>query len=90
MKSVAIQQAVAYTAQRAAEASGLPRQTIDAAIKAGELQATKSGRRHIVLAEDLVAWLKRCRERGEIPSPVKPGDRERLAELNRARRASTA
>ena len=90
MKGVAIEQAIARTAAKAAEACGLPRQTIDAAIKSGDLQATKSGRRYIVLTEDLIAWLRRCRERGEIPSPIKPGDRERLAELNRARRGEQA
>lgn len=81
---------IAYTAASAAEASGLPRCTVDLAIKQGELQATKSGRRLIILREDLLDWLRRCRERGAIPSPISQADRERLAELNRTRRTKAA
>jgi hypothetical protein len=71
-----------------AAASGVPRQTIAAARKVGELQAIKSGRRWIILREDALAWLRRCKERGSIPAPVSNTDREKLAALNRARRAA--
>jgi excisionase family DNA binding protein len=72
-----------------ADASGLPRQTIAAARKSGELPATKSGRRWIILREDAEAWLRRCRAQGEIPTPISQADRARLAELNRTRKAVT-
>jgi excisionase family DNA binding protein len=85
-----ISEQLSYTEGGASDASGLPRQTICAARKSGELRAMKSGRRWIILREDLLAWLKHCRERGEIPTPISQADRERLAELNRARRQSTA
>lgn len=79
-------ESVAFTAGGAATATGLPRQQIDHAIRTGALPATKSGRRQIVLKEDLLAWLRRCREQGAIPSPTTQADREKLAALNRARR----
>lgn len=81
---------LAYTEGSAAAAIFVPRQTISAARKSGELRAMKSGRRWIILREDLVSWLKRCRERGEIPTPLSQADRERLATLNCARREASA
>lgn len=81
---------VSYTRASAAAATGLPGVTIDLAIRTGELPAVKSGRRLIILKEDLIAWLRRCRERGSIPSPISDDDRERLADLNRARKARNA
>lgn len=81
---------VAFTAGGAAEACGLPRQQIDHAIKVGELPATKSGRRMIVLKEDLLAWLRQCREHGRIPAPISDASREKLAALNRARSSQSA
>ena len=81
---------VAYNRASAVSASGLPNHTIDLAIKSGELPVTKSGRRVIILREDLVAWLHRCKARGSIPTPVSDADRERLAALNRARKQVAA
>ena len=79
--------AISYTRAGACAATGLPGGTIDLAIAQGELKAIKSGRRLVIMAEDLQAWLRRCRERGEIPSPTpSQADRERLAALNKARR----
>lgn len=76
---------IAFTAARAASACDLPRQTVDHAIRVGDLPAVRSGRRIVVLRDDLIAWLMRCRERGEIPAPISDSDRQRLAELNRRR-----
>ena len=83
-------QALAYNRASAAAASGVPCQTLDVAIKAGELPSIKSGRRIVILREDLVAWLHRCKARGTIPAPVSDADRERLAALNRARKQVAA
>jgi excisionase family DNA binding protein len=79
---------VAFTRREAIQSSGVPGHTLDQAIDAGELPATRSGRRLIILREDLLHWLRRCRDRGEIPlrSPSEAG-RNRLADLNRARKA---
>lgn len=78
---------LSYTRASACTATGLPGATIDLAIANGELKAIKSGRRYIILAEDLQAWLRRCRDRGGIPSPApSQADRERLADLNRTRK----
>ena len=83
--------ALSYTRAGAVAATGLPGATIDLAIARGELTAVKSGRRMVILAEDLEAWLRRCRERGHVPSPApSQEDRERLAALNRARRRSNS
>jgi len=84
------QQAVAYNRASAAAASGVPCQTIDKAINDGELTAIKSGRRRIILREDLLAWLRKCKERGSIPTPVSDADRERFAALNKARKQAAA
>jgi hypothetical protein len=81
---------LSHTEGGLAASTGLPRQTISAARKSGELRAIKSGRRYIILHEDALAWLRKCREKGEIPAPTSEADREKLAELNRARRAQTA
>lgn len=79
----------AYTGRTAAETSGQPRQTVDYAIKIGELRATKSGNRFVILREDLLAWLRMCRDRGYFARPgVTQQDRERLASLNRSKRAA--
>ena len=81
------EQAISYTRAGACVATGLPGATVDLAIASGDLKAIRSGRRLIILAEDLQAWLRRCRERGEIPTPQpSQADRERLAALNRARK----
>lgn len=81
---------VAYTMTALAAAIDVPLLQIRAAIREGELPAIKSGRRTIILAEDAVSWLRRCRQRGSIPAPVSDRDRARFAELNRQRRASKA
>lgn len=88
--NASVSESLAYTAGGAAAACGLPRQSVDHAIKTGELPAMRSGRRYIVLREDVLAWLRRCRDRGEIPVPVNQADRERLAGLNRARKRVAA
>jgi excisionase family DNA binding protein len=80
-------QQLAFTRASAMQATGLPGHTIDDAIANGELLATRSGRRLIILREDLVEWLRRCRTKGEIPSRVtSDADKERLAQLNRERK----
>jgi excisionase family DNA binding protein len=74
--------AVSYTQDTAGKRTGLPVQTINAAIRRRELPAIRSGRRYIILHDDLVAWLRQCKERGTIPPPIDAEGRERLAELN--------
>jgi excisionase family DNA binding protein len=49
---------LAYTIAEACEVSGVGRTTIYKAIKTGKLIARKSGRRTIILADDLAAWLR--------------------------------
>jgi len=90
MKTLTIETAVAFSAAGAAAASDLPRQQIDHAIKIGALRAVKSGRRMIILRDDLLTWLRKCAEQGEIPNPTSSVDREKLAELNRKRREEAA
>jgi excisionase family DNA binding protein len=81
---------LAYTEGDAATACGVPRATIREGRRSGKLRAVKSGRRWVILREDLLAWLQHCRERGEIPTPVSAADRERFAALNLARRRQAA
>jgi hypothetical protein len=52
-----ITDAIAYTPVGAASASGTTRSGIFDAIRAGELKARKKGRRTIIRAEDLKAWV---------------------------------
>lgn len=82
---------LSYTRAGAIEATGLAPQTIDKAIADGELVALRSGRRLIILADELRDWLKRCRAKGIIPTP-KPtqDDNARLAEKNRQRKEEAA
>jgi hypothetical protein len=89
MKTESVE-SLAFTAGSLTKATDVARQAVDLAIKTGALKATKSGRRWIILREDAIAWLKRCREQGEIPSPISQADREKLAELNRMRRGQAA
>ena len=49
---------LAYTIAEACEVSGVGRTTIYKAIKSGKLIARKFGRRTIILADDLAAWLR--------------------------------
>jgi excisionase family DNA binding protein len=79
---------LAYTASQAAQACGLPRSTVELAIGQGHLPAMRSGRRHVILATDLTTWLMNCKRIGCIPTrTVTDSDRERLADLNKRRRA---
>lgn len=73
------------TAGGTAEAAGVPRRFVDAAIKDGSLPAFKCGRRYIVLREDALAWLRKLRQAGEIRAPLSQTAREKLAELNRTK-----
>lgn len=78
---------LAYNTKNAAKACDLPRFVIDAAIKRGDLRATKSGRSNIILREDLYVWLRKCLDAGSFPQiPVSQEDRERMAVLNRGRK----
>lgn len=82
-------QKVGYSVRAAAAASDNPRQVLDYGISIGELRATRSGNRYIILHEDLVAWLRMCRDRGYFARPgVTQKDRQRLAALNRSKRAA--
>jgi excisionase family DNA binding protein len=77
---------VAHTRSEAIIVSRVPGHTLDDAIEKGELRATRSGRRLIILREDLLEWLRKCRDRGEIPPRLPTeADRARLAKLNRER-----
>ena len=78
-------QSLAFTEGGLARASDLPRQTIAAARRRGDLKAIKSGRRWIILREDAEIWLRRCRDVGVIEAPIAEADRKRLADLNRGR-----
>ena len=56
---------LAYAVSEVATVAALGRSTVYAAIRRGELTARKSGRRTVVLAADLEAWLR------ALP-PIKP------------------
>ena len=82
---------LAYTRGEAIEASGLPGTTLDHAIATGELKVLRSGRRLIIMKDDLLGWMRRHRDQGVIPTKEPSAeDRERLAELNRQRRERKA
>lgn len=49
---------VCYTIAEIIEATGCKRTNLYEAIKAGELKIRKRGRKTLILAEDLEAWLK--------------------------------
>jgi excisionase family DNA binding protein len=49
---------LAYSVSAAATVAALGRSTVYAAIRRGELTARKSGRRTVILAADLEAWLQ--------------------------------
>jgi excisionase family DNA binding protein len=50
---------IAFTVKEAARASGLSRSLLYVAIGRGSLRARKCGRRTVVLARDLSAWIER-------------------------------
>jgi excisionase family DNA binding protein len=49
---------VAYSIEEAGEAAGVGRSYVFEEIRAGRLIARKAGRRTLIAAEDLMAWLK--------------------------------
>ena len=61
---------LAYGVSEAATVAALGRSTVYAAIRRGELTARKAGRRTVVLAADLEAWLKAL---PPIKAPPTPG-----------------
>jgi hypothetical protein len=81
---------ISYPLQVAAAKTGFPQKTLRAAIDRGELSSIRSGRRVIVLHDDLVAWLQKGKAEGTIPGVIDDVGRERLATLNRLRSKQTA
>ncbi len=53
---------VAYTVPEAAEAARISRASLYNSIRDGELVLTKRGRRSLILADDLLAWLRAGRQ----------------------------
>jgi excisionase family DNA binding protein len=52
---------LAFSVDDSCRATGVGRTTLYAAIKNGELRATKVGRRTVILRADLESWLNSCR-----------------------------
>lgn len=48
---------LAYSTKEAAEAAGIGKTTLFAALAAGVLKSRKVGRKRVILREDLMAWL---------------------------------
>jgi excisionase family DNA binding protein len=69
---------VAYRPAEAAEAIGLSERYVRKAIATGELPSSRRGRAVLVLAEDLVGWIRAGRAEPAAP-PVAPTERTQRA-----------
>jgi len=79
--------ALAFNESDAVKATGIKRPTLVNQRLSGRIKAIRCGRSWLYLRDDLLALLREYQKVGRIEAPTTPDDRERLAELNRARRA---